>query len=211
MIAIGIAGASGSGKSLVAQELARSLPGCGILCTDSYYRDLSGRSPAERERVNFDHPAALDWTMLVSQCRQLRNGRRIAVPRYDFRTHIRLPAPRELGPVDVLVLEGLFALSDAQIRSLLDLSVFVDTQEAVCLARRIERDTAHRGCTDASVREQWRSTVLPMFREHVLPTRRHATLVIDGAQPPAVSARKIVRKLREGGSLSQGSSLHSGI
>lgn len=211
MIAIGIAGASGAGKSHVAQELARRLPGCGILCTDSYYRDLSGWSPAERAKVNFDHPAALDWTMLVSQCHQLRDGRKIAVPRYDFQTHIRLPAPRELGPVDVLVLEGLFALADARIRSLLELSVFVDTEEAVCLARRIERDTAHRGRTDASVRKQWRSTVLPMFREHVLPTRQHASLVIDGAQPPAKSACKIVRKLRKGGSPSPASSLHSGI
>ena len=115
------------------------------------------------------------------------------------------------GLWDVLVLEGLFALADARIRSLLELSVFIDAEDEVCLKRRIGRDTAVRGRTDGSVREQWHSTVLPMFREHVLPTRRYASLVLDGAKPAANSACKIIRRLREVGSASSPSSIHSGV
>ena len=211
---IGIAGASGAGKTEVARELARRLPDSGILCTDSYYRDLSALAPAERTAVNYDAPSAIAWNLLSAHFDRLRVGRSVAVPRYDFSTHTRLPSLDRLGPCSTLVLEGLFALESPRIRSRLDLAVFLDACDGVCLARRIARDTAERGRTQESVREQWRCHVRPMYRRHVLPTREQADLVLPGDRPPAESAQAILRHLASGPhgeSGAPGASLDSGI
>ncbi len=202
MILVAIAGLSGSGKTLVANHIARLSPGTGVLCTDSYYRDLSGVPASERDVVNFDAPSALDWDLLRSHLCQLATGQGIAVPRYDFATHTRMASPIWMGPRPVVILEGLFALVDARIRTMADLSVFMETPEDVCLARRIARDTADRGRTELTVRRQWRCDVLPMFRRHVLPARESADLVVNGERPPEASARAILVRLRMACSLS---------
>ena len=215
MYAIGIAGASGVGKSLVALELARLQPGSGVVSMDSYYADLSALPVDERAAVNFDSPEAVDWEMLDMQFRRLRRGERVAVPKYDFSTHTRTGVVQESGPWSVVVLEGLFALWQPRIRSRLDCAVFIDAPEEVCLARRIARDVSLRGRTEASVTDQWLRDVAPMFRTHVLPTREHADLVVDGSRPPAESAAAILREFRNltearNPRLSrEGSSLHS--
>ena len=211
MIAIGIAGASGSGKSLISEELARSLPNCSVLGTDSYYRDLSGMPAADRAAVNFDRPEALDWDRLLDDFRRLRAGGRVAVPRYDFASHARLPETRGLGPCQVAVLEGLHALWDARVRRLLDLAVFVEVAQEVCLARRIRRDVAERGRTETSVREQWRRHAVPMYREHVLPKRRHADLALDGTRPPGASVASILQALEAVRAEAPPARLHSGV
>ena len=211
MIAIGIAGASGSGKSLISEELARSLPNCSVLGTDSYYRDLSGLPAADRAAVNFDRPQALDWERLLDDFRRLREGGRVAVPRYDFASHARLSETCGLGPCQVAVLEGLHALWDAQVRRLLDLAVFVEVPEEVCLARRIRRDMAERGRTETSVREQWRRHAAPMYREHVLPKRRHADLALDGTRPPGESVDRILQALAAVRAEAPPARLHSGV
>ena len=192
---IGIAGPSGAGKTAVARELTRRLPGSAVLCVDSYYRDLSLLPPTRRADVNFDAPSAIDWDLLTAHFDRLRAGRCVAVPRYDFSTHTRL-APRErLGPYDSIVLEGLFSLETPRLRSCLDLAVFLDAPDEICLRRRIARDTAERGRSAESVREQWRRHVRPMYRLHVLPTRALADLVLQGDRPPVASARAILRRL----------------
>ena len=195
MVCIGIAGPSGSGKTLLARELRRQLRGCGVLCFDSFYRDLSYLAPAERASVNFDTPGAIDWDLLLGQLARLLAGERVAVPRYDFSTHTRRAAPAALGPCEALVVEGLFALWDERLCALLDLGVFLDVPDSTCLDRRIARDTASRGRTEASVREQWRRQVAPMYRRHVLPTRPRADLVISGVRPPSDCVRAIRRQL----------------
>lgn len=195
---IGITGPSGAGKTAVARELARRLPGSGILCTDSYYRDLSALAPPQRAAVNFDAPSAIDWDLLSGHFDRLRSGRSVAVPRYDFSTHTRLASLGRLGPCGTIVLEGLFSLASARIRSRLDLAVFLDASDGVCLARRIARDTAERGRTQESVREQWRCHVRPMYRLHVLPTKEQADLVLRGDRPPGESAQTILRQLASG-------------
>ncbi len=192
MVSIGIAGRSGSGKTRVAAELARLSPRAGVLATDSYYRDLSELTPAERGAVNFDAPAALDWELLIEHLSRLHSGALAAVPRYDFATHTRLPETVSLAPGDLLVVEGLFALFDQRVRATLSLAVFIDLDEDEGLRRRIERDTGSRRRTEAFVRSQWERDVAPMYALHVLPTKSYADLVLDGASSPADSARAIL-------------------
>ena len=195
MVCVGIAGPSGSGKTLLAQELRRQLLGCGVLCFDSFYRDLSFLAPDERASVNFDAPEAIDWDLLLGQLARLLAGERVAVPRYDFSSHTRQANPAALGPCEALVVEGLFALWDDRLCALFDLGVFLDVPDATCLDRRIARDTASRGRTESSVREQWRSQVAPMYRQHVLPTRHRADLVISGVRPPSDCVQEIRHQL----------------
>ena len=193
---IGIGGPSGSGKTRVARELANDLAGISVLGADSYYLDRSGLAPSALAAFNFDAPTALDWDLMARHLRWLKDGRRVGVPRYDFATHSRLPVPQWVEPCETLVLEGLFALWEPRVRSLLDLAVFLDAPQEVCLARRIARDTATRGRTEASVREQWRRDVVPMFLQHVLPTRSWADLVLDGTAPAERSALAVNARIR---------------
>ena len=191
MYCIGIAGRSGSGKTRVSAELVRLWPQARVLATDAYYRDLSQLSVAERGAVNFDAPAALDWELLVADLTRLRSGASVRVPRYDFATHTRMPEPALLAPGEVLIVEGLFALFDRRIRKMLDLAVFIDAAEEECLRRRIERDIACRGRTEAFARAQWERHSAPMYERHVLPTRAYADLFLDGTAAPAGLARLV--------------------
>ncbi|MDE0260916.1 MAG: uridine kinase [Bryobacterales bacterium] len=191
MYCIGIAGRSGSGKTCVAAELARLWPQAGVLAIDAYYRDLSQLSVAEREAVNFDAPAALDWELLVSDLTRLRSGASVKIPRYDFETHTRMPEPAQFAPSDILIVEGLFALFDRRVREMLDLAVFIDAAEEECLRRKIERDVACRGRTEAFARAQWERHSAPMYERHVFPTRAYADLFLDGAAAPVRSARSV--------------------
>ncbi len=195
MYCIGIAGRSGSGKTRVATELAHLWPQAGVLATDAYYRDLSHLSAAERGAVNFDAPAALDWELLVADLARLRSGAPARVPRYDFATHTRMPEPAPLAPCEVLIVEGLFALFDRRVRKMLDLAVFIDACEQECLRRRIERDVASRGRTEAFARAQWERHSAPMYERHVFPTKAYADLLLDGTAPPAGSARSVADAL----------------
>ncbi len=192
MFCIGIAGRSGSGKTRLAAELLRLRPRAGLLAMDSYYRDLSGLAEADRRAVNYDSPAALEWDLLVEHLRSLQAGAAVDVPRYDFAAHARRPETSRLEHVDLLVLEGLFALFDRRVRATLDLAVFVDLGEAEGLRRRIERDTAGRGRTESFVREQWQRDVAPMYARHVLPTRARADMTLDGTARPVDSARAVL-------------------
>lgn len=196
METVGITGLSGSGKTFLARHLTRLVPSCRRLGTDAYYRDLSGIAEADRMRTNFDDPAALDWDLLVRHLRLLRDGHPVTVPRYDFQTHTRRRTGRLLKPPSLLVLEGVFTLSEPRVRDMLSLGVFVDTSEACCLSRRIGRDRLQRGRTEASVRRQWRRDVLPMYHRHVLPMRSQVDLVVDGRQPADRNAARVLRCLR---------------
>ncbi len=192
-MAVGLGGGSGAGKTRVAGELVSLVEGSVALSTDAYYRDLSHIPPAARARANFDVPSALDWALLRAHLAGLRAGRPARVPRYDFVTHCRLPITRRVDPPRLLVLEGLFCLADPRVRDFLDLTVFLDAPADVCLARRIARDTAHRGRSESSVREQWERQTGPMYRLHVRPTRDWAQLVLDARASPETIVRKILR------------------
>ena len=180
----GIAGLSGSGKTALARRLAaRFAPACQTLALDSYYHPQSHLSLEQRARLNYDHPAALDWDLLRSHLASLARGESIDEPCYLFDRHTRAAQTRRVDPSPILILEGILTLHRAEIRDLLDLKVFVVTDPGECLRRRLQRDLAERGRTRESVLAQYESTVWPMAVEYVLPSRAFADLVVSGEEP----------------------------
>ncbi len=176
---IGIAGPSGSGKSELSRRLAQRLH-APVISMDSYYRELHHLTLAERAAVNFDEPASIDDELLRQHLAAIREGQPVEIPRYDFATHARLPEADPLAPSAVVVLEGLFTLYWEEMRRLLDTTVYVDLEDEICYARRLARDIRERGRTPECVERQYRTTVKPMAQQYILPTKRHAKVVVRG-------------------------------
>ena len=182
---IGIAGPSGAGKTALASCLAARLPrlSTAVLSLDSYYLDQSAIASDTSARLNFDTPESLDLELLARHLRQLVTGRPIECPVYDFRTHTRTRRTERVVPGAVVVVEGLLALHRPEIRTLFGTRVFVVADDATCLARRLARDAQERGRSEESVREQWVTTVRPMFKRYVESTQQYADVVVDGTEP----------------------------
>jgi uridine kinase len=189
---LGIAGGTGSGKTTVAENVMAALPtGAAVLIAhDSYYRDRSGLPSAERERINFDHPDAIETEFLEHHLVELRAGRPIEVPQYDFREHARRRQTVRVAPAPVVIVEGILVLAEESLRAQMDLKIFVDTDADVRLMRRIERDMEQRGRTFAQVRDQYAETVRPMHLAFVEPSKRFADLILPegGENRPALDA-----------------------
>jgi uridine kinase len=177
---VGIAGGTGSGKSTVANKLAAAMPvgRCVIIDHDAYYREQSHLSLEDRAQQNYDHPAALDTTLLVEHLIALRAGRSVDVPIYDFTQHTRRREVRHVDPAAVIIVEGILVFVEAALREQMDIKIFVDTDPDIRLMRRIRRDIEQRGRSFQSVRDQYYSTVRPMHIEHVEPTKRWADLIV---------------------------------
>ena len=177
---VGIAGGTGSGKTTVAHKLAAAMPEgrCVTIEHDAYYRDQGHLSRAERETINYDHPASLESTLLAEHLRVLRAGRAVDVPIYDFATHTRRRETRRVEPAAVVIVEGILVFAEAALREQMDVKIFVDTDPDIRLMRRIRRDLEQRGRTFQSVRDQYYATVRPMHIEHVEPTKRWADLIV---------------------------------
>jgi uridine kinase len=195
---IGIAGGTGSGKSTVARKIAEGLPpdSVGVIDHDSYYRDHSDLAPEARAKLNYDHPDALDNDLLVQHLEELRAGRGVDVPVYDFKTHSRLAERRRLEPMRIIIVEGILVFVEERVRKLLDVKVFVDTDADIRVFRRIRRDIEHRGRTFQSIREQYYSTVRPMHLQFVEPSKRWADLIIPEGGENSVAVDLILGKLR---------------
>jgi uridine kinase len=197
-VIIGVAGGSGSGKTTVVREIAREL-GSDEVCVvqhDSYYRDRSGMSDAERAAVNYDHPDALDTALLVEHARALLAGRAVRVPVYDFFTHTRSAETVAVLPKRAVILEGILVLADPELRSLMDIRVFVDTDPDLRMIRRLERDVRERGRSMESVVSQYLDTVRPMHIEFVEPSKRHAHVIIPEGGQNSVGVDMLVTKVR---------------
>ena len=182
MAIIGIAGGSGSGKTTFAL-LLRDLLGterCSILHQDSYYHDRSRDFDHDGGSLNFDHPDAIDFALLSRHLEQLKAGRSIAVPVYDYVTHRRLDRTETLDATPWIVLEGLLVLSQPAVRESLDRKVFIDAPEQVRLARRMARDARERGRAPAAVEQQFLAHVKPMHDQFVEPSRQYADWVYSG-------------------------------
>lgn len=186
---IGLAGGSGSGKTTVAERvISRLADSVSYVQHDAYYRHMPHLSYEERTRVNYDHPASLETGLLIDHLEMLRSGVAIERPVYDFAQHLRSGETMRIEPAPVVLVEGILVLSQAELRSELDLKIFVDTDPDVRLARRIQRDIEERGRSLESVIEQYFSTVRPMHLEFVEPSKRYADLIIpEGANPAAVA------------------------
>ena len=195
---IGIAGGSGSGKSTVADALASALPTNTVatLRHDSYYRDRPDLSPEQRNRVNYDHPEALETDLLVEHLQHLKAGNPVEVPVYDFKTHRRLETRDRLEPAPVIIVEGILVFVDEHLRRELDIKIFVDTEADIRAIRRIRRDMRKRGRDFEAVRKQYYETVRPMHVQFVEPSKRTADLIIPEGGENKVAIDVLVARLR---------------
>lgn len=180
-IIIGIAGGSGSGKTTIARKIQER---CHSLSTllfqlDHYYRDLAHLEPAERDKINFDHPDSLEMTLLEKHVGLLAEGKSIDRPTYEFSSHTRSSKVVRLEPADVVIVDGIFALYSPEIRKHLDCSIFVDVSDDVRFIRRLRRDVGERGRTNDGVISQYLTSVKPMHDRFVAPTKFVADLVVQ--------------------------------
>ncbi len=179
-LVIGIAGGSGSGKTTVAQAILNRVGANRIafLQHDSYYKDLSGLPPVQRAEINFDHPNSLETELLIQHIASLRDGKPVQVPIYDFSTDRRTEKTFTVEPHSVILVEGILIFTEAKLREMFDVKIFVDTDADLRFIRRLERDLAERGRTTESVIKQYQSTVRPMHLEFVEPSKRYADVII---------------------------------
>ena len=180
MIIIGIAGGTGSGKTTVVRKIFESLPKGEVvlLPQDSYYKDSSHVPDDEKQNINFDHPNAFDWPLLSQQVAQLRRGESIEQPTYSYLTCSRLPETIHIEPREVIIIEGILALCDPQLRAMMDLKVFVDADPDERLIRVIQRDVVERGRTAEAVMERYTRVLKPMQQQFIEPCKRYADLIV---------------------------------
>ena len=176
-----IGGGSASGKTYVLRKVLEKIPSDKIakISLDDYYKDFSVLPIEERAKINFDHPKAFDWKLMYSQLHALKNGETIEKPIYDFVTHSRSPKTEIVEPKELIIIEGIMALVNKDLRSLGDLNVFISASRERRLVRRIDRDMKERGRTYESIIEQYFATVLPMYEEIIAPSQYYADLIIN--------------------------------
>jgi len=183
-VIIGIAGASASGKSLIAKtifdELRRDLgtDQIGVINEDAYYRDQSHMTLDDRVKTNYDHPKALDHQLLASHLIQLKQGEAVSIPCYSYTEHTRTSETLPMLPKKVIILEGILLLTNPKLRDLMDATVFMDTPLDICFLRRLTRDVAERGRTMESVISQYKRTVRPMFLQFIEPSKQYADIIV---------------------------------
>ena len=183
-LVIAIAGASASGKSLIANTIFKELKAdfgeakIAIISEDSYYKDQTDKAMEDRIKTNYDHPSSLDHPLLISHLKALISGKAVDIPQYCYATHNRLPETTHIKPKKVIILEGILLLSSPELRAQLHASIFMDTPLDICLLRRLTRDVAERGRTMESVIEQYQKTVRPMYIQFIEPSKQHADIIV---------------------------------
>ncbi|QIA26212.1 uridine kinase [Thermaerobacter sp. PB12/4term] len=196
-VVIGIAGGTGSGKSTLVRRIVEHLPGrVAVLPQDAYYLDRRDLPFEERARLNYDHPLAFDTPLLIRHLQELRRGRPIRRPVYDFTQHLRDRRTVRVEPRDVIVVEGILVLADETLRSLMDIKIFVDTDADVRILRRLVRDIEKRGRTMESVISQYLETVKPMHEQFVEPSKRYADLIIPEGGFNRVAVDVLLARIR---------------
>jgi uridine kinase len=177
---IGIAGGTGSGKTTVVNEIVKALPkdSVAVVPLDSYYNDTTGLTDDERKAINFDHPDAFDWKLLIKQVSELSEGKPIEQPTYSYILSNRLPETIHVEPKPVIIIEGIMTLLNKRLRDMMDLKIFVDCDSDERLIRNIQRDTIDRGRTVTMVMERYQQVLKPMHEQFIEPTKRFADLII---------------------------------
>ena len=197
-LVIGVAGGSGSGKTTVVRRIVESI-GDGrvvVLEHDRYYRDRNDLRLEERAALNYDHPDSLETDLLVQHVEALRDGRAVEVPRYDFARYVRHASAEGIEPRRAIIVEGILIYTDASLRRLMDVKVFVDTDDDTRFIRRLQRDISERGRTVQSVIDQYLSTVKPMHLEFVEPSKRYADIIIPQGGHNAVAIDMLMTLIR---------------
>lgn len=177
---IGVAGGSGSGKTFFARELQRILGDeyCTIIYQDNYYIDQSHRFDGDGGAVNFDHPNSLDFDLLAKGLNELKQGKTIKVPLYDFSSHTRQSETIECHPKKIILVDGILILDSNVVRTQLDESIFFDTPESLRFERRLDRDVNERGRTVEGVKKQFELQVKPMHNQFVEPSKVYAQTIV---------------------------------
>lgn len=180
MLIIGIAGGTGSGKTTVVHQILNELPATevGIISQDSYYKDSSHLSFEERSKINFDHPRAIDFELLVAHLKALKNGETIEQPVYSFVTHNRTSDTIITHPRKVMIVEGILILTNPELREMFDIKVYVHADSDERLIRRLRRDIAERGRDMNEVLNRYQTTLKPMHQQFIEPTKAYADIII---------------------------------
>lgn len=180
MLTIGIGGGTGCGKTTVVDQLISQLPESevGVISQDSYYKDLSHLSYAERCNINFDHPSAIDFDLLKEHLQELKAGRAVQQPIYSFVEHNRTQKTLQTIPRKVMIVEGILILTQPEIRELFDIKIFVHADSDERLIRRLKRDITERGRDLKEVLDRYQSTLKPMHTQFIEPTKEFADIII---------------------------------
>lgn len=180
MLIIGIAGGTGSGKTTVVNKILNSFPAgeVAVIPQDSYYKDSSHIPPEERSKINFDEPAAIEWTLLTEHLRRLKNGEPIEMPTYSYLTCTRQEETVKVEPRDVVIVEGILVLNDPELRDMMDVKVFVDADPDDRLIRVIARDCISRGRTPQMVIDRYQDVLKPMHCQYIEPSKRFADIIV---------------------------------
>ena len=197
-LVIGVAGGSGSGKTTVVRRILEALGDARVpvLEHDRYYRDRNDLRLEERAALNYDHPDSLETDLMVRHVQELRSGRAIEAPTYDFARHARKDAHETIEPGRAMIVEGILIYTDPALRKLMDVKVFVDTDDDIRFIRRLQRDIAERGRTVQSVIEQYLGSVKPMHLEFVEPSKRYADVIIPLGGQNTVAIELLLTMLR---------------
>lgn len=197
-ITIGIAGGTASGKTTFARELVAQLHTDRVIYIshDSYYRDLKDMPFEERVKQNFDHPDALETDLMISHIQQLKNGQSVDIPVYSFTEYVRLPEVMHIEPQPVIIVEGLLILAIRELRDILDVKIYVDTDTDIRFMRRLKRDIEERGRTVDSVYEQYLNEVRPMHEAFIEPSKRYADIIVPRGGRNKIALDLVVARIR---------------
>ncbi len=195
---VGVAGGSGSGKTTVVNHIYKALGknSIALLQHDSYYRDLDHLPIEDRLKHNFDHPSSLETELLIRHINALTNGYPVDVPIYDFTNHARKKETLKLSPRKVILIDGILIFSEPDLKNLMDVKIFVDTDSDIRLMRRLKRDITERGRTVESVIDQYQTFVRPMHLEFVEPSKRYADIIIPRGGKNKVAMEMVVSLIK---------------
>ncbi len=199
MILIGISGPSASGKSLLANTIVNELGSDEVLVIseDSYYRDRKDIPFEERIKINYDHPDSLEHNLLFDHLKQLRDGKTVQIPQYDYSKHLRSEQSQTASSHRIIVLEGILLFFDKTLREMMDIRIFMDSPLDVCLLRRLRRDVLERDPHFDSVLEQYQNTVRPMYLQFIEPCKRYADIIVPRGGENRIAIDLIKAKMRE--------------
>lgn len=196
-IIIGVAGGTASGKTTVASNIKEVFQdNVGLVCHDSYYLPHNDMTYEERSKINYDHPNAFETDRLISDIRKLKAGIPIDVPVYDFTIHNRVDKTTHVDPKRVIIVEGIMVFENEELRDLMDIKIFVDTDADERLTRRIMRDVKERGRSLESVLSQYMSTVKPMHEQFVEPSKRYADIIVPRGGENKIALDMIIERIK---------------